>query len=374
MVYLVTPLSPRYHQMTLEDFYSGKNTARCITENITNTKTYELSEIGEKHLRTLSINHLIKKLSAFNHQTEHLRAVDRHSLYSSFLIPKRSGGTRRIDAPNEDLKNALRGLKSIFEEDFHALYHTSAFAYVKKRSTVDCIKRHQANESKWFGKFDCSNFFGSTTLEFTMRMLSMIYPFSEVIKNPEGRAELEKAIELGFLDGGLPQGTPLSPMITNVIMIPIDYKLSNYLRENSLLYTRYADDILVSSKRDFNIKSVEALIIETFKYFDAPYQLNKKKTRYGSSSGSNWNLGVMLNKDNQITVGRKRIRQFEALMFSFVKDEQAGTPWDTSEVRVFAGQKSYYEMVEPEVISKIIAHFNQKHTVDLNQMIKNRLA
>lgn len=30
----------------------------------------------------------------------------------------------------------------MYEEDFHVLYHTSAFAYIKHRCTVDAVKRH----------------------------------------------------------------------------------------------------------------------------------------------------------------------------------------------------------------------------------------
>ena len=146
---------------------------------------------------------------------------------------------------------ALRKLKIIFEEDFHALYHTSAFAYIKNRCTVDAVKRHQANESKWFGKFDLSNFFGNTTMDFVLQQFAMIFPFSEVMKTERGKSALRTALELAFLNGGLPQGTPISPTITNIMMIPIDFKLSNGFRnfnDQSFVYTRYADDFIVSSR------------------------------------------------------------------------------------------------------------------------------
>ena len=220
---------------------------------------------------------------------------------------------RRIDAPKEELKGALYQLKAIFEEMFGALYHTSAFAYVKNRSTLDALKRHQANESKWFGKYDLSNFFGSTTVDFIMKMFSMIFPFSEVVKYQSGKAELEKALSLCSLREVLPQGTPISPTITNIMMIPVDHKLSNTLRNfngQSFVYTRYADDFLISSKYNFKFKDVEQLLVDTLAEFDAPFTIKSEKTRYGSSAGSNWNLGVMLNKDNKITVGYKKKRQF----------------------------------------------------------------
>ncbi|MCL2052843.1 MAG: hypothetical protein FWG90_00155 [Oscillospiraceae bacterium] len=47
----------------------------------------------------------------------------------------------------------------------------------------------------------------------------------------DGVIELQKALSLCFSNGGLPQGTPISPFITNVMMIPLDHKLSNSLRQ-----------------------------------------------------------------------------------------------------------------------------------------------
>ena len=59
-------------------------------------------------------------------------------------------------------------------------------------------------------------------------------------------------------------------------------------------YTRYADDILISKTIEFDwqevVRQVQIIL---------PPGLNIKsnKTRYGSSNGSNWNLGLMYNKD-----------------------------------------------------------------------------
>lgn len=283
---------------------------------------------------------------------------------------------RRIDAPKVELKCALYQLKSVFEEVFGALYHTTAFAYIKNRSTLDAVKRHQANKSRWFGKYDLSNFFGSTTVEFIMQMFSMIYPFSEVVKYPNGKDELEKALSLCVLKGVLPQGTPISPTITNIMMIPIDHKLSNTLRhfnEQRFVYTRYADDFLISSKYCFKFKDVEKLLTDTLAEFNAPFTIKSEKTRYGSSAGSNWNLGVMLNKDNKITVGYKKKRQFQAMLSSYVMDKQNGQQWDKSDIQTMEGYRNYYRMVEGDTIDKIVEHIGQKFGVDIVHLIKEDL-
>lgn len=377
MVYITVMQSPIYHQMTLEEFlFQNFQAPTILNTNVSNTRTYAYETVSEYFTSRIDTDALIRKLVRFNEQTEALRAQERSTLYETFHIPKRSGGLRRIDAPKPELMNALRNLKTIFEEDFHALYHTSAFAYVKNRCTVDAVKRHQKNNSKWFGKLDLHDFFGSTTLDYVIKMFSMVFPFSEIVKFPNGEAELRKALDLAFLNGGLPQGTPLSPLITNVMMIPVDYKLANAFRDfdkQRFIYTRYADDFIISSKVDFDVHRVEKLVVDTLHEFGAPFTINESKTRYGSSAGRNWNLGVMLNKDNEITVGHKKKRQFQSMLYNYITDKRKGISWPREDVQTMQGLHSYYRMVEPETIDAIVKHTNEKMETDVLRLIKNDL-
>jgi hypothetical protein len=377
MVYITVMQSPIYHQMTLEEFLFQNFQAQTILNtNVSNTRTYAYETVSEHFTSRIDTDALIRKLVRFNDQTEALRAQERSTLYETFHIPKKSGGLRRIDAPKPELMNALRNLKTIFEEDFHALYHTSAFAYVKNRCTVDAVKRHQKNNSKWFGKLDLHDFFGSTTLDYVIKMFSMVFPFSEIVKFPNGEAELRKALDLAFLNGGLPQGTPLSPLITNVMMIPVDYKLANAFRDfdkQRFIYTRYADDFIISSKVDFDVHRVEKLVVDTLHEFGAPFTINESKTRYGSSAGRNWNLGVMLNKDNEITVGHKKKRQFQSMLYNYITDKRKGISWPREDIQTMQGLHSYYRMVEPETIDAIVKHTNEKMETDILRLIKDDL-
>lgn len=378
MTYITVMQSPKYEQMTLEDFLSSKeiDEPTLISYNYTNTRTYKTNRVPEKLLEVARVDLMACNLIDFVTLHEELYEKDRASLYQTFHIPKTSGGYRRIDAPNEELMFALRQLKRILESGFGQRYHTSSFAYVKNRSTLKALKRHQSNKSKWFAKFDLSNFFGSTTLEFSLKMISMIFPFSELKNHPGGFEALEKALSLAFLNGGLPQGTPVSPLITNIIMIPIDHKISNNLRsfdDKRFVYTRYADDFLISCRYDFQLKKIERYLLEVLSDFQAPYKLSDK-TRYGSSSGSNWNLGLMLNKDNRITIGHKRRKRFKAALSSYAMDKMNNKPqWDSEDIHVLSGQISYYKMIEGKNIDDIINHIGDKFNVKIMEEIKKDL-
>lgn len=375
MVYVTVRQSPSYHQMSLEDLLFGSMTmAPVVSRSESNTHTYLFDSLSARMESSVSVKALTKRLAKFNRKHEALHNTEnRAELYYSFHIPKRSGGLRRIDAPKDELMEALRELKKIFEVDFRALYHTSAFAYVKGRCTVDAVRRHQANESKWFAKLDLSDFFGSTTMDFVLQMFSMVFPFSEVMKHKRGYEELSKALSLAFLNGGLPQGTPISPTITNIMMIPIDFTIAKSLRDfnkQSFVYTRYADDFIISSKFHFDIHQVEDHIVSTLNNFGAPFSINSKKTRYGSSAGRNWNLGVMLNQDNEITVGYKKKRQLKAMMSSYIEDRRSGVRWSDEDLMTMQGLWSYYRMVEKDTIDKIVEYLNEKFNVDILGDIK----
>lgn len=372
------PIKPKEYQVSFEDLLYGvkSHAFERSLQNTMDTRTVYRENTPPSLLQKIDINELIRKLIRFNAKHQDLIAMeDKTSLYRSFKIPKHSGGLRQIDAPNDELMSALRELKVLFETQFFATYHTSAFAYVKGRCTIDAVKRHQINNSRWFLKLDFHNFFGSTTIDFLMSMLALIFPFNLVIANNEGKEVLRKALSLCFLNGGLPQGTPISPTLTNLMMIPLDHSIAKYCREHSphLCYTRYADDIIISSEFSFRWNKVQADITAKMSDANAPFKLNTSKTRYGSSAGRNWNLGVMLNKDNQITIGHQKKKAFKAMLFSILNDNKNGIRWSVEDAQELGGLISYYEMVEKETITKIIKEYSAKFGVDVKHLIKETI-
>lgn len=378
MPYITIFTKPQDYQISFDDLLNGVNESLFNQkfENTHDTKTVFREVTPSKLKENINVGEMIAILNSFNERhADLINTTDKSVLYHSFKIPKRSGGLRPIDAPNEELMEALRELKHIFEQTLFAKYHTSAFAYVKGRCAIDAVKRHQKNNSRWFLKLDFHNFFGSTTLDFVIKMLKMIFPFSEILKTEAGYGVLKDALSLCFLNGGLPQGTPISPTITNLMMIPVDHAIAKMAREHSphLCYTRYADDLLLSSDINFRWSEVQNSILQTLSQFEAPFSLNTEKTRYGSSAGRNWNLGVMLNKDNQITIGHQRKKTFKAMIFSFLSDHINGQQWNVSDVQYILGLYSYYTAVEKDCIDKIIKTYDTKFNLDTLSLIKSYL-
>lgn len=373
--YITVNREPRMRQITIDDILNGIDESKLALQKDTrDTTTWKVDAISRELIEKTDFYAMQVALMEFVEKYKDLIAVeDKSTLYRSFKIPKRSGGLRQIDAPNDELKKALYELKFIFEKKFYMSYHTSAFAYVHGRSTIDSVKRHQQNNSRWFLKTDMRHFFPSTTPEFLMKMLCMTFPFCEFIRYDFGCKELlEKALSLCFLNGGLPQGTPTSPMLTNALMIPVDHAISKMCHEYAphLCYTRYADDILISSQYNFKWSDVQGRLISILETFGAPFTLHPEKTRYGSSAGRNWNLGVMLNAENKITIGHEKKKVFKAMVFQFMTDDAKGNHWGLDDVQHFLGLISYYRMVEKDCINEILQAYSQKFNKDVEATAK----
>ena len=373
--YITVNREPRVYQLTFEDIMYGLDESKLALQKDTrDTTTWKVDAINRRLIEKTDFNAMQAALRGFVERYQDLIAVeDKSTLYHSFKIPKRSGGLRQIDAPNDELKRALYDLKMIFEKKFYMSYHTAAFAYVHGRSTIDSVKRHQQNKSRWFLKTDMRHFFPSTSPEFLMKMLCMTFPFCAFVQDDWGNRELlEKALSLCFLNGGLPQGTPTSPMLTNALMIPIDHAISKMCHEYQphLCYTRYADDILISSEYSFKWTDVQNKLIAILNSFEAPFSLHPDKTRYGSSAGRNWNLGVMLNAENKITIGHEKKKVFKAMVFQFMTDDAKGVAWGLEDVQHFLGLISYYRMVEKESIDAILATYSAKFNKDVEATAK----
>lgn len=277
--------------------------------------------------------------------------------FETFQLPKRSGGYRTITAPNDDIKLAYTQIKNDLLNKLKVLTHQNAWAYTVYRSTYHAVQQHQRNESQWFLKIDIKKFFDNCSQELIKTQLNKIYPF---YLNKELTEELAK---FATLDDQLPQGTPLSPLLTNILMVPFDHHFSQYCKNNDLIYTRYADDIIISSKQTFSFKHILHKIDEIMEEHHYNFKINTKKTRYGSRNGRNWNLGLMLNKDNQITLGHEYKRQLKVIIHKIYHQE---LPYQDPH---YIGLVAYLKQIEPMYYNHLNSYCIRKYRSSLKMIV-----
>ena len=332
--------TPRF---SIEDLYAG-----CIPETTTETvskKTIRVSNIPPHWLdESIRFNAVLSNFFSLN--------ADVEIAYTEYRIPKTKGGYRLIAAPTDELKDCLRELLKILER-FGATSHNCAYAYVKERTCLTAIQQHQAAKTQWFYKFDLDSFFPSCTTQLLERTLCYVYPFCIM-----STQNLHNLIRLATYHRALPQGSPLSPLLSNIVLTSFDWAMYYSVKHFNGVYTRYADDILISFPYKKQLPFIERIIQS---HLPNGLRLNQEKSRCGSVAGKNYNLGLVLNKDNNITIGHKKKMELKAKLNNFIFDFTNRNFWSIIETQVLQGELNYFKQIEPEYANFVIQRLENKH-------------
>ncbi|NBX75262.1 MAG: RNA-directed DNA polymerase, partial [Proteobacteria bacterium] len=174
----------------------------------------------------------------FQHVVFHIYIYPKEKRYLSFEIPKKSGGTRKIQAPATHLKTLQRKLASKLIEEYRVQH--PAHGFLRQRSIITNADRHI--NKRYVLNIDLKDFFG--TINFgRVRGMFMGKPYSLPPKIATILAQI------CCHDNALPQGAPTSPIITNMICSKLDNQLRKMAQSHLCTYTRYADDITISTNR-----------------------------------------------------------------------------------------------------------------------------
>ena len=232
------------------------------------------------------------------------------SNYKSFSIPKKNGDTREICAPKDKLKNLQSRLKNLLEEIYEP--HVAASAFICGRGLIYNAKRHV--KKNFVFNIDLVGFYDQINFG-RVRGILMSKPYSI----PNKTATL--IANICCLNNKLPQGAPTSPIISNMICRRMDRQLSKFAMENRAQYSRYADDITLSSRITLegiafktdadNVEPSRQLreLIET-----NGFNINHKKTRLFTSNEKQVVTGLVVNL--KVNVDRRYIRTTRAMIYS----------------------------------------------------------
>ena len=158
--------------------------------------------------------------------------------YVKFELRKRAGGVREIRAPIPPIKRAQK----LIAEHLAAFYEPrrSVYGYIPGRSIVGNATCHSAK--RWVLRVDLQDFFPSINFG-RVRGLLLAAPFS---LPPEAATTIA---QLCVDENQLPQGSPASPIISNIVCRGLDKALAELARTHRCSYTRYCDDIVFSTNR-----------------------------------------------------------------------------------------------------------------------------
>jgi RNA-directed DNA polymerase len=180
--------------------------------------------------------------------------------------PKFKGGIpqERLLCPS---KNPLKQIQSIIKNKMlsNILLPLNVQGGIKKKDNISNAKIHQGK--KYHFCTDVSEFFPSINNKMIYKM------FIENYFQPDVARILTI---LTSYKGFLPQGTPTSTHVANLVFLPIDNKLIQFCAEKKIFYTRFIDDLSFSSISDFKVDTFEILNIINKNGF----KINHRKTFY----------------------------------------------------------------------------------------------
>lgn len=179
----------------------------------------------------------------------------KEGLYKKFEIPKRHGGTREILAPEKDLKLLQHRLSDLLQDCLGDIdvanghhedeTHQGVSHGFKRHHTIMTNGRAHVTRRYVFN-VDLHDFFGSINF-------GRVRGFFIKNKNFQLHTSVATVIaQIACHDNKLPQGSPCSPVISNLIGHSLDMLLVQLAASTGATYTRYADDLTFSTnKQDF---------------------------------------------------------------------------------------------------------------------------
>ncbi len=169
------------------------------------------------------------------------------SKYTTFELPKRSGGQRIINAPSSRLKLLQQRLSDLLQDCLHEInglhQRRDRIAHGFKRGRSIITNAQQHRNRRWVFNLDLEDFFPSINF-------GRVRGF--FLKNRHFALQSRIATVIAQIachGGSLPQGSPCSPVISNLIANVLDMRLVKLACEGGCTYSRYADDLTFSTNK-----------------------------------------------------------------------------------------------------------------------------
>jgi len=291
----------------------------------------------------------LEDLSSLTHLSKGL--LYRLSKYSDYFyyvyeIPKKSNGKRTIAQPSKELK-AIQAwiLRNILDRLSVSL---ACKGFEKSATTADNAKPHIGATA--FLHLDIENFFPSIKIN---RVWSVFHKvgYNQIISSV--------LAEMCTFQGSLPQGSPASPKLSNLISLCLDNRILGYVGKRGITYTRYADDLTFSAFNPTRLIMAYSFIQSIIR--SEGFSLNPNKTRF-SGAGREHKVTGLIVTESKVGIGRKKLRNIRAKIHHTCNSSKSEI--SSSEVNHLKGWLAYINSVDKdrsEILLQYIERLKEKY-------------
>ena len=245
--------------MLMEQILSRENLIRALNRVVRNKGSHGVDEMPAQNLRAHVIEHwdtMKRELLAGTYQPQPVRRVE---------IPKPDGGVRLLGIPTVIDRFIQQAIAQVLSSIYDPTFSDHSYGFRPKRSAHGAVKKAKAfmmEGNRWVVDIDLEKFFDRVSHD------KLIGQLTKRIEDKRLLQLIHKYLKTGIMmngvvmnsEEGTPQGGPLSPLLSNIVLDELDKELEKRGHQ----FVRYADDcnIYVKTPKAGNrvMKSVTSFI------------------------------------------------------------------------------------------------------------------
>ena len=194
-------------------------------------------------------------------------------------IPKPDGGVRQLGIPTVLDRLIQQAIAQVLTQLFEATFSPHSYGFRPGRSAHQAVEQSQEYIREgydWVVDIDLEKFFDRVNHDMLMARVARVVKDKRVLKLI--RAYLESGVMVNGVvmetEEGTPQGGPLSPLLSNIMLNDLDRELE----ERGHKFVRYADDCNIHVKTE---RAGERVLKSVKQYLEKKLKLkvNPKKSK-----------------------------------------------------------------------------------------------